>query len=133
MFSQIVGCSLLGLASDLSDHNDSLGGRVLDEQLQAVDEVCAVKGVSTNTDTESLAQANSAGLMNSFVGESARPGDDSNTARLVDVAGHDTNLAGAGGDDAGTVRTDQTRFALSQQSVLNLHHILLGNPCTVNN
>ena len=92
MFSQIVRGSLLSLASDLSDHDDSLGGRVLDEQLQAVDEVCAVEGVATNTNTESLAQTHSAGLVDSFVGQSSGPGDNSNTAGLVDVAGHDADL-----------------------------------------
>ena len=50
---------------------------------------------------------------------------------LVDVAGHDADLAGAGRDDAGTVGADETRFALSEESVLHPHHVLLRDPCTV--
>ena len=130
MLHQILSSLLLGLPADLPNHDDALGGGVLDEQLQTVDEVCAVKGISANTNTESLAQTDSAGLMNSFVGQSSRPGDHTDTAGLVDVAGHDANLAGTGRDDAGTVGADQTGLALSEEGVLDLDHVLLGDTCT---
>merc|ERR1712066_351901 len=51
MLHQVVSSLLLSFSTDLSDHDDALGGRVLDEQLQAVDEVCTVEGVATNTNT----------------------------------------------------------------------------------
>ena len=130
MLHQILSSLLLGLPADLSNHDDALGGGVLDEQLQTVDEVCSIEGVAANTHTESLAQTHRAGLVHSLVGESAGPGDHAHTAGLVDVAGHDADLAGPGRDDAGTVGADQTGLALSEEGVLHLDHVLLGDTCT---
>ena len=48
---------------------------------------------------------------------------------LVDVAWHDADLAGSGGDDAGAIGADQARLALAEQRVLHLDHVLLGDTC----
>ena len=79
------------------------------------------------TNAEGLAKANSCGLANSLVGESAGAGHDANLSRLVDVAGHDANLALAGLDDAGAVWTNKARLFLLQKRVLHSHHVLCNN------
>lgn len=45
---QVLGRIFLGVASDLSDQDDALGLGVLQENLQAVDEVCSVEGIATD-------------------------------------------------------------------------------------
>merc|ERR1712106_779960 len=90
--------------------------------------------VPTNTDTQSLAEPHGTCLMYSLVSESARPADNSDTPLLVDVAGHDANLARPRSNDTRTVRANQTRLALLQQGVLHLDHVLLGNAfCNAHN
>ncbi len=111
---QEVRGPLLGLAADLADHDDALGVGVLQEDVQAVHEVGAVERVAADAHAQRLAQAdlmlwhqknqnpssntssqrsNLCRLVHSLIGERARPGDDADTALLVDVAGHDANLA----------------------------------------
>ena len=63
MFCQVVSGFLLGLSPDLADHDNSLGGGIIDEQLQAVDEVCSIEGISPDADTQGLAEADSGGLV----------------------------------------------------------------------
>lgn len=46
---QVLGCVFLGVASDLSDQNDALSLGVLQEHLQAVNEVCSVEGIATDS------------------------------------------------------------------------------------
>ena len=60
-----------GVATDFTDHDDLFAFRVVLEQLQAVDEVGAVDGVTADTDTGALAQAALRGLVNRFVGQGA--------------------------------------------------------------
>ena len=50
-------------------------------------------------------------LTDRLVGERARAGDDADVAGLVDVPGHDADLALAGGDDAGAVGADEACLA----------------------
>lgn len=45
---QVLGRIFLGVASDLSDQDDALGLGVLQENLQAVDEVCSVEGIAAD-------------------------------------------------------------------------------------
>ena len=54
---QELGCPLLGLASDLSDHDDPLGVGVVEEHVEAVQEVGAVERVATDADAQGLTQA----------------------------------------------------------------------------
>ena len=46
---------------------------------------------------QGLAEANLCRLVNSFVGERTRARNDANATALMDGAGHDSNLASAGG------------------------------------
>merc|ERR1712165_493158 len=56
VFLQVLSSLLLGLSSDLTNHDDSLGLVVVDEALKAVDEVGAVEGITADANTEGLAR-----------------------------------------------------------------------------
>jgi len=62
-----------------------------------------------------------------FIGQSAGTRDDTDTSLLVDVTGHDADLALSRGDDSGTVWADKTRLCLSDEPVFDAHHVLLGD------
>ncbi len=81
------------LSTNLSDHDDSLRVGVLDEDVEAVGEVGPVERVSADADTERLSKPDLRRLVDGLVGEGARAGHDAHTAALVDVAGHDADLA----------------------------------------
>lgn len=84
---------LLGGTTDLTDHDDSVGLSVLEEDLEAVDEVGAGERVTADADDERLTEAGLGGLVDGLVGESAGAGDNADATALVDEARHDTNLA----------------------------------------
>src|SRR3546814_10628591 len=87
------------LTTDLADHDDALGLRIVLEQLKAVDEVPAVDRVAADADDGRLAQARVGRLLDRLVRQRARARDDADLAHGMDVAGHDADLALAGGDD----------------------------------
>src|SRR5690606_14237510 len=103
----VLGRFLFGAAADLTDQDDALGLRIVLEQLQRVDEVGAVDRVAADADAGPLAEAGIRGLLDRFVGQRARARDDADLAGLVDVAGHDADLAFAGADHARAVGADQ--------------------------
>ncbi len=70
-----------------------LGLRVVDEPLEAVDEVGPVEGVAADADAGALAEADGGGLVHGFVRQSAAAGHDPDAAGGVDVPGHDADLA----------------------------------------
>ena len=82
MFDQVVSCPLLCLASDLTNHDDTLGVGVVNEELQTVDEVGSVEGVAADADTQRLAEAHGAGLVHGLVGEGARSRDHAHAPSL---------------------------------------------------
>jgi hypothetical protein len=84
---------LLGGTTDLSNHDDTICLLILEEDLQAVNEVGSRERVSADTDDERLAKAGLGGLVHGLVGESSGAGDDADTTALVDEARHDANLA----------------------------------------
>jgi hypothetical protein len=71
---------------------------------------------ATHTDAEGLAEADRRGLPDSLVGEGARPGDDANVTRAVNVARHDANLALVRLDNARAVGACVTRKRLERTS-----------------
>mmetsp|Transcript_1729 Transcript_1729/g.3639 ORF Transcript_1729/g.3639 Transcript_1729/m.3639 type:complete len:283 (-) Transcript_1729:219-1067(-) len=118
---------LFHLTTDLTDEHDTLGLGVYDEALKAVNKVGAVEGIASNTDASGLTEANIGGLVYSLVGESARARDNSDTAGLVDVSRHNTDLAFTRLDDTGAVRSDEPGLAASLDGLLHLDHVVLGN------
>ena len=84
---------LLGATTDFANHDDTVSLPVLEEDLQAVDEVGSREGIATDTDDERLTKAGLGGLVDGFVGEGSGTGDNTDAAALVDEAGHDTDLA----------------------------------------
>ena len=117
-----IGGGLLGATPDLPDQDDALGLIVGLKTLQAGNEIHAVDGITADTDTGTLAQADVGGLEDRLVGQGAGAGDDAHATRLVNAAGHDADLAGAGGDDAGAVGANQDAGA-PRQGGLDLEHI----------
>lgn len=88
-----LGGILLSAATNLTNHDDTIGLLVLKEDTQAVDEVGAREGVTANTNDEGLAKTSLGGLVHSLIGQGAGTGNDTNTATLVDESRHDTDLA----------------------------------------
>lgn len=88
-----LGGVLLSGTTDFTDHDDTVSLGVLEEDLQAVDEVGAGEGITTDTDDERLAKAGLSGLVDGLVRQGTGAGDDTNAAALVDEARHDTDLA----------------------------------------
>src|SRR3546814_4763359 len=88
-----LGRFLFGRTTDLADHDDALGLRIVLEQLQAVDEVQAVDRVAADADDGRLAQARVGRLLDRLVRQRARARDDADLAHGGAVAGPDADLA----------------------------------------
>src|SRR5512133_1664846 len=112
----------LGGAADLADHDDCVGVGVGLEQAQDVQVVGAVDRVAADADAGGLAQAEAGQLPDRFVGQGAGAGDNADTARFVDIAGHDADLALAGGNHARAVGADQTGL-LALHVLFDLDHV----------
>ena len=118
---------LLGLATDLTNHDDTLSLGVVDELTEDINEVGAVEGITTNTDNRRLAEALKSCLVDSLVGQSTRAGNNTDLSLRVDVARHDTDLALARLDDSWAVRADQARFVLRPHYGFDLDHVEGGD------
>lgn len=88
-----VGSVLLGSSTNLSNHDDAVCLAVLEEDLQAVDEVGSGEGVTADADNERLTKAGLGSLVDGLVGEGSGAGDDADATALVDEARHDADLA----------------------------------------
>src|SRR6185312_2189920 len=117
---------LLGRAADLADHDDRLGLVVLEEELEAIDEIGAVDGVAADPHAARLTEAGSGGLRHRLIGQGARARHDADIALGMDVPGHDADLALLGRDDAGTVGADQPALRAAERA-LHRHHVEHGN------
>src|SRR4030095_11137013 len=100
---------LLGAAADLADHHDSPRSRIRLEELERVEERRSYDRVPTDPDSSRLPEPQRGELEDGLVRERPAARDDPDGARLVDVAGHDPDLALPGRDDAGTVGADEPR------------------------
>jgi hypothetical protein len=118
---------LLGVTTDLTNHDDTLGLRVLKELLKGVNEVGTVEGITTDTDDGGLTETDLGGLVDSLISEGTRAGDDTDLTGLVDVSGHDTDLTLVGLDDTGAVRTNEAGLGLLVEAVLDTDHVNLGD------
>jgi len=118
---------LLGLTTDLTNHDDTFGFGIIDELSEHINEVSTVERVTANTDNRRLAKSLGSRLVNSLVGQSTRAGHDTDFTLRVDVTRHDTDLAFARLDDTGTVRANQARLVLRLHDRFDLDHIESGN------
>lgn len=84
---------LLRRTTNLTDHDDAVRRFILQEDVQAVDEVGSGEWIAANANYKRLSETGLRGLVDGFICEGARPGDDTDAATLVDEARHDTDLA----------------------------------------
>src|ERR1700722_17016165 len=113
-------------AADLADHDDRLGRFVGEKHFQHFDEVGALHRIAADADRRGLAETFPRGLKHRLVSQRAGARDDADLAGLENIAGHDADLAFAGGHDAGTIRSDQARFRAAQRT-LDLDHVAYRN------
>src|SRR5690606_24214231 len=92
-----------------------------------VDEVRPVDGIAADAHGRALADAEPGELADGLVGERAALGEDADAAGLVDVAGHDADLALTGRDDAGAVRTDEAGRRLTVEDAADVEHVHHGD------
>ena len=92
------------------------------EHLQAIDEIEPAHGIAADPDARGLTDAERRELTHRLVGEGARLREHPDGPLLVDVPGHDANLAFAGGDDARAVRANEARGAALEEAA-HPHHI----------
>ena len=64
MLGQKLGGLFLGIAANFANHHDALGVLVLQENVEAINEVGAVEGITTNANAESLSETGLSGLVN---------------------------------------------------------------------
>ncbi len=85
------------------------------KQVERVHKVCADNRIAADADGGRLPDAALGQLMHGFVSQRAGARDDADVAFLVNVRGHDADLAFAGRNDSRTVRADQARAAVLQK------------------
>ena len=117
-----LGGLFFGRSANLTDHDDRLGFRIVEEHVEHVDMLGPFDRVAADADGGRLAEAEIRGLLDRFIGERARTRDDADRAAPMDVAGHDADLAGVGGNHAGAVGADEARVGVHQRA-LDLHHV----------
>ena len=121
-----VSCGFFSVAADFADEDETFGLGVGSEELDDIEELRTVDRVATDADAGRLAEAGFGELVDGFVGEGAGARHDADFAGLVDEAGHDADLADAGGDDAGAVGADDGDiFALD--GGFDFHHVEDGD------
>src|SRR6266513_1486522 len=118
---------LLGRPADLTDQHDRLGGGIVGDEREHVDEARAVHWVAADPDARGLADPAARQLAHDLVGQGAAARDDADGSGRVDVSRHDADLRLARRDDAGTIRPDEARRLLGEV-VLHAHHVRDRDP-----
>src|SRR5690349_7450417 len=121
-----LGCRRLSIAADLANHDNGFRLRVALEKFQRVHEIRADDRVAANADGGGLPNAAPCELLYGFIGQRPRTRDDDDVAFLVNVSGHDADLALAGRDDARAVGPDQARAPVLQE-LPRAFHVEGGN------
>ena len=109
------GRGLFGVTADFADHDDRFRIGSSLKSLMASSEGGADDGIAADADAGRLADPELRQLADGFIRQRARARDDADFALLVDMRGHDADLALAGRDDAGAVRSDQPRLLAFQK------------------
>src|SRR6185369_327594 len=113
---------LFGSSTNLADHHNGIGLWIFLKQSQRIDKVCSNYRVSADPDRGRLTEPKVSKLMNSFVSESSTSRHDAYAAFSVNMTRHDSDLAFAGRDDSGTIRTNQSSFSIAEIGK-RAHHI----------
>nr|GME07389.1 Uncharacterised protein [Ipomoea batatas] len=104
--------------TDFTDHDDRFSLWIVLEHFQDVDEVRARDRVAADADTGRLTVTDIGGLLNGFIGQGTGTRNDTDTARLVNVARHDADLTFARSDHTRAVWPDHAHACFIQ---LHLH------------
>ena len=67
VFCQVGCCVFFGVAANLSDHHDSFGLGILEEDVDAVNKVCPVERIATDSDAQRLAKSGFRRLMDRLI------------------------------------------------------------------
>lgn len=118
---------LFGRTADLANHDDTLGGRIFLEHLENIDEAGTRDRVTADPDARRLPETELGELVHGLISERAATRYDADGAGLVDVAGHDADLALTRRDDAGTIRAYEARSRACVEVPLHTHHVEYGN------
>lgn len=127
VLGEVLGGVLLHGATDLTDEDDTFGLVVVEQELDKVEGGGTGEGVTSDTDTEGLAETDLGGLVDGLVCKGTGTGDDTDATRGMNVTRHDTDLAALGVDDTGAVGAYETRFGLRSESSSDTDLILLGD------
>src|SRR5262249_14905972 len=113
---------LLGAPTDLADHDDAFGLRIVLEHAQHIDETGAVDRVTADPDAGGLADANLRQLMDCLVRQRPAARHHADRAGLVDIAGHDADLTFTRSNHSRTVRADEAGV-FAAEITFDPHHI----------
>src|SRR5262249_18322482 len=119
---------LLRTAADLADQENRFRPLVLLEQFKEFGLHGADDRVAADADARRLRIAHRGELEHRFIGERAAAADDADSllarsARLGNVAGHDTDLALAGSNHTGAVWADEPHAGLRLEEALRAGHV----------
>jgi len=121
---------LFGFSTDFSNHDNSFGLWIVNEALEDIDEVGSVEGITSNSDNSGLSEVLGRCLVDGLVSQSTGAGNDSDLSDLMDVAGHNSDLASvtvSGLNDSGTVRANKSSLGLRTHNRFHSDHIESGD------
>lgn len=122
-----LGSLLFGFTADLTNHDNTFSLGIIDELGEDINEVGAVERITANADNSRLTEVILRGLVDGLVREGTRARNDTNLSLLMNVTGHDTNLAFTRLNDTGAVRTYESRLALGAHNGFDLDHVEGGD------
>ena len=108
MVANIFSSILLGSATDLTNHDDSLCLAILLEKLETLYEICTLNRVTAYAYTGTLPQAVLRSLKDRLISQCPGARYDTNRTGFVNRSRHNSNLALTGRDHTGTVGTNKT-------------------------
>src|SRR5262249_6631240 len=109
------------------DHDHRFRFRVFIKQLQRINKVGSNNRIAPNADCCRLSNAALRKLVHRLIGQSSRTGNDPDISFLVDMPGHDADLAFSRRNDSGTVWSNQPRLAPELQIFVSAHHVQRRN------
>src|SRR4051812_16302039 len=120
-------CSLLLVRpTDLSHHGDGVGAGIGFECRETINEDRAVDRIAANADACRLPKPGAGELIYDFICQCSRAADDADVAGCTDTTGNDPDLRASRRDETRTIRTDQSRAALSHEGI-HLRHVEDGH------